>query len=133
MSSDEKAAGRILWHDLTVERAEEIRDFYRKVVGWGWEPVQMGGYDDFNMLAPGPGEAVAGVCHARGSNADLPPQWLMYVAVDDVGESAARCREAGGEVVAGPRGTGEGRYCVIRDPAGAVVALCQAGPGTADG
>jgi hypothetical protein len=41
-----------------------------------------------------------------------------------VDSSAARCVELGGTVLAGPRGMGSyGRYCVIRDPAGAVAAL----------
>ena len=26
-------------------------------------------------------DAIAGVCHARGSNADLPGGWLIYVTV----------------------------------------------------
>ncbi|MGD8396469.1 MAG: VOC family protein [Candidatus Eiseniibacteriota bacterium] len=117
--------GTILWHDLTVPDAGAVRDFYATVIGWRSEPVSMGEYDDFNLLAPGSDESVAGICHARGSNADLPPQWLVYVAVDDVDACAARCREAGGSVVAGPRAVGGGRFCVIRDPAGAVLALYQ--------
>ena len=122
---DRPGPGRILWQDLTVPDAEGIRDFYRGVVGWEAAPVDMGGYDDFNMLPPDADEAVAGICHARGSNSDLPPLWLVYISVDDVDASAARCVELGGEVVAGPRGMGGGRLCVIRDPAGAVAALYQ--------
>lgn len=121
-------AGSILWHDLTVERAEEVRDFYRSVVRWECEPVSMGDYDDFEMLPPGSDEAVAGVCHARGSNEGLPAQWLVYVSVEDLDESLSRCVEGGGEIVRGPRNMGDARYCVIRDPAGAVMALYQPGP-----
>lgn len=90
----------------------------------------MEGYDDFNMLAAPGGDPAAGICHARGGNADLPPQWLAYVAVADLDASIARCRALGGSVVAGPKGgcgdgDGDGAYCVIRDPAGAVLALIQ--------
>jgi hypothetical protein len=31
----------------------------------------MGDYSDYTMMCPGDGDAVAGICHARGSNADL--------------------------------------------------------------
>ena len=79
------------------------------------------------MVEPETGEAMAGVCHARGSNADLPPQWLIYIVVMDVERSARRCSELGGEVMAGPRPLGNGRFCVIRDPAGAVCALYETG------
>lgn len=118
--------GRVAWVDLTVPDAAAERDFYRQVVGWGSAEVEMGGYSDFNMLQPGSGDVAAGICHARGVNAGLPPVWLVYVAVADLEASTARCRELGGAVVAGPSGMGSyGRYCVIRDPAGAHLALYE--------
>jgi predicted enzyme related to lactoylglutathione lyase len=118
--------GRISWVDLTVSDAAGVRDFYRQVVGWSSVEVGMGDYNDYNMLSPTNGEVVAGVCHARGVNAGLPPVWLVYVAVADLETSMARCRELGGSMVAGPNGMGSyGRYCVIRDPAGAHLALFE--------
>ena len=65
--------GAITWFDLTVERAEQVRDFYSDVVGWKSEPVEMQGYQDYSMLTP-EGRGVAGICHARSANAELPPQ-----------------------------------------------------------
>ncbi len=115
--------GQICWQDLTVENADEIRQFYSKVAGWKSEPVNMGQYEDFNMIAAETGEPAAGICHAQGSNANLPPQWLIYIAVEDADACAERCKAEGGEVIDGPRAMGQGRFCVIRDPAGAVAAL----------
>ena len=118
--------GSITWRDLTVKEAEKVRDFYSKVVGWKTSPVDMGGYNDFNMNLPGSGETVAGICHARGPNAKLPPQWLIYITVADADESAKRCVELGGKIIDGPRMMGEYRFCVIQDPAGAIAALISA-------
>jgi hypothetical protein len=59
-------------------------------------------------------------------NADIPPQSLMYVTVADVEESARKCAELGRRVIAGPRDMGKSRFCVIEDPAGAVMALVTA-------
>ena len=116
--------GTIGWVDLTVNDAAKVRDFYQEVVGWTAGECDMGDYKDFFMNAPSSGATVAGVCHARGTNADLPPQWLVYITVADVDASARRCADLGGVVIAGPRDLGgHGRYCVIRDPAGAVAAL----------
>lgn len=120
--------GAIAWRDLTVPDAPGIRDFYREVVGWEPAPVDMGDYSDYNMQ-DADGNAVAGICHARGANADLPAQWLVYIVVEDVGVSAARCTEAGGQVLVAPKAIGADRYCVIRDPAGAVCALYQKAEG----
>ncbi len=118
--------GSIGWVDLTVGNAEEVRDFYAQVVGWKPQPVDMGGYSDFTMHTPASGHARAGVCHAQGGNASLPPVWLVYLVVEDVDASAARCEELGGKILVAAKGAGPwGRFCVIQDPAGAVAALFQ--------
>jgi predicted enzyme related to lactoylglutathione lyase len=66
------------------------------------------------------------VCHARGSNEGIPPQWLMYITVASLDASLARCRALGGEIVRPTRGLGgQGRFAIVRDPAGAVCALFE--------
>jgi hypothetical protein len=115
--------GKIAWQDLTVLDAAAVRDFYAAVVGWNPKPVNMGDYDDYNMLAPGTGDCVAGICHARGVNAKIPPQWLIYIAVEDAERSAKVCVERGGKIIDGPRKMGKQAFVVIQDPAGACAAL----------
>lgn len=114
--------GAVEWFDLSVGDAPKVRAFYEAVVGWEGVDHEMDDYADFEMRRPD-GKAVTGICHARGPNADLPPQWLVYINVADVDAAAATCTERGGQVVAGPRAMGRRRFCVIRDPAGAVAAL----------
>ncbi len=120
-NKNEWTTGNILWQDLTVSNAIEVRDFYREIIGWDCISEDMGGYDDFHMVIPPSGNSVAGICHARGENADLPPVWLIYIAVENVEKSARLCKDLGGEVVVEPRMMGTGRFCVIRDPAGQCV------------
>lgn len=121
-----KPPGGIGWVDLTVRDAADIRDFYRDVVGWTASEVSMGGYDDFCMNEPQTGTPAAGVCHARGENAHLPPHWMVYVRVADLDASLARCAERGGRVTEGPRPFGAGRrFAVIEDPAGAALAVYE--------
>ena len=115
--------GSIVWQDLTVSNAPEVRDFYCQVVGWTYTDHDMEDYNDFNINLPGTAETVAGICHARGTNANIPPQWLVYISVADVAESARRCEELGGKVIDGPRSMGGATFCVIQDPAGAIAAL----------
>ena len=118
--------GEVGWFDLTVNNAEEVCEFYRAIVGWDSTSLSMGDYDDFCMALPGTDKTVAGICHARGSNANLPAQWLIYITVEDVDASAEKCVALGGKVIEGPRKVGDGRFCVIQDPAGAVAALYAA-------
>jgi predicted enzyme related to lactoylglutathione lyase len=127
MPEDNKNIGKIAWHDLTVDDAEVVKDFYAKVVGWDVGGVSMGNqgeeYQDYNMNLPGTVETVAGVCHRRGSNSGLPPQWVMYVGVEDSAKSAEQCIASGGEIVEGPRDIGGATYYYLKDPAGAVLAI----------
>lgn len=118
------STGKIGWIDMSVDNASEVRDFYKAVVGWGHEDVSMGAYVDYSMTTPG-GDAVSGICHARGSNAELPGGWLIYITVADVDASAAACEAHGGKVIVAVRSLAGGRLCVIRDPSGAVAALYQ--------
>lgn len=117
--------GKIGWIDMTVDDAGGLRDFYQKVVGWNVEDTSMGDYADYTMMSPGDGEAIAGVCHARGSNADQPGGWMIYITVADVDASAAACVDMGGKVVVEARALAGGRFCVIEDPNGATTALYQ--------
>ncbi len=111
--------GRIVWTDLTVPDAPRLRDFYTKVAGWTPQAVKMDDYDDYGMNAPD-GQCVAGVCHARGVNAKIPPQWLVYISVPSAGDAAREAVALGGSIVDGPRNVGGQTFVVIKDPAGAV-------------
>ncbi len=122
------AIGTIGWVDLTAPDAAALRDFYADVVGWRSEAFKMEGYSDFVMSTPHGGKAMTGICHARGANADLPTQWLIYVVVADLDASLAAVSRLGGTLLSGPREQMGGRFAVIRDPAGAVLAIWQQPP-----
>ena len=124
MSDENKSElGVIGWVDLTVPNATEVRDFYSQVVGWVPSPVDMGSYEDFNMSAGG--KPVAGVCHARDANAEIPNQWMLYIVVEDLDRSLERCQELGGKILGEPRRMSSSSFCIIQDPGGAVCALYQ--------
>ena len=115
--------GKVEWMDLTVPDAGQLQKFYTSVVGWSSNDVDMGSYSDFNLNLPGTEDTIAGVCHSRSNNDNIPSQWLIYVRVESVADSAVRCKKMGGEVLDGPRRMGGSNFCVIKDPAGAVMAL----------
>ena len=129
----ENHVGQILWTDLTVPNCEEVRAFYQAVIGWSAEPVEMEGRTDYMMAAPGDrpappegmGKVAAGICHALGEIADIPPQWLNYWGVADLDASRAACERLGGALLPPVKHHGASRYCVIRDPGGAVCALFE--------
>jgi predicted enzyme related to lactoylglutathione lyase len=122
MSQQQSNVGKIEWVDLTVPDAPRLRDFYHEVIGWEPSPVAMGDYSDFNMTIPGGATPAAGICHARGGNASIPPQWMIYVSVADAKASAAACMRLGGKIVVDRAP----EFYILQDPAGAVMAIMQA-------
>ena len=119
--------GCISWLNLTVTDAIATRDFYRQVVGWSVQNIEMEdakeAFIDFNMLGEH-GNSAARVCHARGANRGLPPVWLMHLPVGDLPESLRRVREGGGEIIKATQ-EADGAYAsaVVQDPVGACLAL----------
>ncbi|MDX1396766.1 MAG: VOC family protein [Gemmatimonadota bacterium] len=126
IDADAASVGRIAWLDLTVENADATRDFYREVVGWSVQDVDMKDgdepYADYSML-DGDGEGAAGVCHARGRNRGLPPVWLIYLPVGDLAESLRLVREEGGTVIKETAPDSRYASAVIQDPVGVSLAL----------
>jgi predicted enzyme related to lactoylglutathione lyase len=120
-------AGRIAWLDLTVSDASATRDFYRQVVGWAVQEVEMEDegehYADYTMLGED-GNPAAGVCHARAVNIGLPPVWMLYLPVGDIAESLRRVEEEGGKVIKAIQGDdGAYVYAAVQDPVGVYVGL----------
>lgn len=118
----------VAWVDLTVPDAAARRDFYAHVIGWSPTTLDMGGYDDFNMNDATSGNTVAGICHQRAGNADLPPVWMVYFLVDDLDRALEATSESGGQVISSSRAGGGMRYAMIRDPGGTVCALIASDP-----
>ena len=121
--------GSIVSTDLTSHHAEELKEFYQQVIGWESEDLTMkdesGVYEDYVMKDKA-GNWVAGICHSRGANKDLPFQWIVYIQVDNVAESIKKCKELGGKVLKEVKSEeGQCQYALLEDPHGAVLAITR--------
>ncbi len=122
--------GTLGWIDLTVDDAQGLRDFYASAVGWAVTPVGMDGYEDY-AVGPEGEDAVAGVCHRRGSNASMPTGWVPYFSVDDALTRGDAVVAGGGRILQTRDMGSYGTMVVCEDPAGHTFALI--GPGSATG
>ncbi|MFD1621335.1 VOC family protein [Thalassotalea marina] len=120
----ENKIGHMAWLDLSVGNADQVKSFYQEVIGWQSSEVSMGDYNDYAMLTD-EGEAVAGICHAKGCNIDIPPAWLPYFLVENIEQAAQAVQDKGGSMVTEIKSMGDDKYAVIKDPAGAVCAIYQ--------
>ncbi len=50
-------------------------------------------------MDPKTNEVVAGICHKKGGNKNLPSKWLNYVMVDNIETSIKKCTLLGGKIV----------------------------------
>lgn len=120
--------GTIISADLTVPDAGEIKEFYTQVIGWTSEELRMGEDADYvdYVMKDSEENWVGGVCHSRGVNMGIPPQWIVYINVADIKKSVTKCKELGGKVIKEAfDSNGNYVYAMLQDPAGAVLAVTR--------
>ncbi len=120
------AVGTIGWIDITTPDAALLRDFYCGVVGWSPSAVPMKTHEDYCMHPSPTADPVAGICHAKGQNQDVPPGWMVYITVANLEAALAQVVSRGGTLVRpAVQAGGMGSFAIIRDPAGNHCALFQ--------
>ena len=68
----------------------------------------------------------AGMFKISGQMGDVPPNWMVYFAVDDCDGAVEKAQRAGANVVVPPADIPDvGRFTVLTDPQGAVFAMIQ--------
>jgi predicted enzyme related to lactoylglutathione lyase len=95
---------------------------------FGWtqsDAIDMGPMGTYQLFATG-GMAVGGMMTRM--DPAIPPAWLFYVNVAEIGAAQARIEESGGAVLHGPHQVPGGSWIVqARDPQGAVFAVVAPG------
>jgi predicted enzyme related to lactoylglutathione lyase len=119
--------GTFCWHELMVPDPEAVMPFYEDLFGWQRSVgAEMGELGTYWLLKRGE-QNVAGLMRQPPQ---VPvPNWQPYIAVDDVDEATARAEALGATVMVPPEDVpGTGRFSILKDPVGAVVALFTAAP-----
>jgi uncharacterized protein len=115
--------GGWLWNELHTTEPTEALSFYEKVVGLSHRSMEMGPGEKYHILSRNGVDRGGVTGHLP---AGVPPHWLPYVAVHDVDATIARARKRGAKIRVGPEDIpGIGRFAVLEDPTGAVVAIMK--------
>ncbi|HEV8246064.1 MAG TPA: VOC family protein [Polyangiaceae bacterium] len=118
--------GQWLWNELHTTDPTQALAFYEKVVGFSHHSQDMGPAGTYHILSQG-GVDRGGVTSHLASG--VPPHWLPYVAVDDPDATIARARKNGATIPMDPEDIpGIGRFGVLRDPTGAILAIMKPQP-----
>lgn len=144
--------GSLNFNTLATRDLDGAKAFYGAVFGWEALALPSGimwtlpGYGD-HLEAATPGlreqmaamgapdgfiDVVAAVEPIADDDATTPAHWGVTFGVDDADETAARAKDLGGEVVAGPVDAPWVRMAVIRDPQGAMFVANQFVPENKD-
>src|SRR5581483_12029816 len=104
------------------------KNFYGRLFGWQSHDSPMGPDDVYTIFRlDGRDAAAAYTLRADQKEQGVPPNWVLYVSVDNADASAARVPGLGGTILAGPFDVGDsGRMAVAGDPTGAVFCIWQA-------
>ncbi len=112
-----------LWNELHTTDPMEALSFYEKVVGFSHRSMEMGPGQMYHVLSKDGVDRGGVTGHLA---AGIPPHWLPYVAVDDVDAMAARADKLGARIPVSPQDIpGIGRFAVLEDPTGAVLAVMK--------
>ena len=112
--------GTVVWNELITDNPAAL-PFYEQVLGLT-TTTEMG-EDKYTMFQVG-GKEVGGTMPPQ--TAGMPNHWHVYFAVADADAAAAKIRELGGSVMAGPFDTPIGKMAVVTDPQGAAFSIFQA-------
>jgi len=114
--------GKFVWNELMTHDLARAKKFYGDVLGWSFEAQPM---DDWTYWIVQVGDqSVGGMFEMIGPDfANMPEQWIPYVAVDDVDARFKQSVDAGASVMRAPFDVPTvGRIAMLRDPADAVIA-----------
>lgn len=129
--------GRFIWYELLTPDMAGAKRFYGDLIGWTAQdmptPLTSGGSDQaqpYSVLNYG-GQGVGGMMNLGEpmKSQGVPPCWTAYVCVDDCDAATAKVKSLGGAVQREPLDIpGIGRFAIVADPAGAVIAIMTPTP-----
>lgn len=120
--------GSFCWFELATSDQPGAKQFYSSLFGWNPADSPIGPDEVYTIMKLNDRDvAAAYTMRPEQKSQGVPPNWLVYIAVDDTDAMAAKAASLGATVlVPGFDVMEHGRMAVIQDPQGAVFAIWQA-------
>jgi predicted enzyme related to lactoylglutathione lyase len=119
--------GTFCWTELMTRDVPAAKKFYADLIGWKMTDQDISGHPYTTVTPPGTKHSIGGIMGMAGPQFEgIPPHWMPYIAVENIDEKANLAQKLGGQVLHPPTDIPNvGRFCVIKDPTGAVISLFQ--------
>jgi uncharacterized protein len=126
---DSHPAGNFVWFELSTTDQAAAKQFYSALLGWQSEDMPMGPDMIYTMFRlNGRDTAGAYTMKAEEREMGIPPNWMIYVSVENADAVLASALEHGGNAMSPAIDIPNvGRMVVLQDPVGAVFSVFQPG------
>jgi predicted enzyme related to lactoylglutathione lyase len=124
---DSHPPGSFCWIELGTTDQPAAKSFYQALFGWTSADMPIGPDAFYNIFRlEGRDAAAAYTLRPEQRSQGVPPNWMLYIAVNSADDVAKRAAELGGAVVVEafdvPRA---GRMAVLKDPTGAAFSVWE--------
>jgi uncharacterized protein len=124
---DKYPTSSFCWLELATTDQNAAKKFYSNLFGWAVADMPMGPGEVYTLFKLGDRDAGTAVYTLRNEQKGMPPNWSIYIAVENADASAKRASELGGKLCVPPFDVFDmGRMAVVQDPTGAAFCLWQA-------
>ncbi|PYS64629.1 MAG: VOC family protein [Acidobacteria bacterium] len=113
----------LCWNELLTNDTAKAIDFYTKL--FGWKTKTDSGATPYTEIINGE-EHIGGIMQIQPHMGPMPPNWGIYIAVDDCDGTAQKATSLGGRQYVPPTDIPKvGRFAVLSDPQGAVFSIIK--------
>lgn len=117
-----KKHGAISWSELLTTDVPSAKKFYGEMFGWKFDDMPM--EDSTYSVVNTNDDEVAGIMHFPPDAPPMPPNWGIYITVDDVDAAAEKATTLGAKIAMPPQDIPQvGRFCILQDPQGAFISI----------
>ena len=112
--------GAMCWNELLTRDAERAKAFYSAVLGWEFDG------DENYIDIINRGRSNGDILQMDECFGEMPPMWMVYFRVADIGAAMNRVEELGGRLITQKmKALNTGWFSIVQDPAGAVFYIKQ--------
>ncbi len=115
--------GTLCWNELATNNTQKAGEFYSKLFGWSSQTDS--GSPPYTMFMNGERMA-AGMLEIQKEWGEVPPNWVIYFAVEDCDATVEKAKSLGGNILNPPTDIPEiGRFAVLNDGQHAAFAIIK--------